>query len=551
MLQVEGLEAGYHGAQVLFGVDLGVGAGEVVAVLGRNGMGKTTTVRALFGLIRPRAGRVVFEGQDLTGRPPYAIGQRGLSLVPEGRQVFPTLTVEENLVATAAARFGAPRWTLPAIYGLFPRLAERRRNLGSQLSGGEQQMLAIGRALMTNPKLLVLDEATEGLAPLIRSEIWACLSRLKAEGEAIVIIDKNVEALTRLADRHLVIEKGRVAWAGTSAELSADRSVKERYLHVGTGAGGGEAGAGARMGVGAEPPAERLEETGVRDTQGGRPRVPSPLVEEGQGGVDSGEPTVGWAPPAPGPSPPGGEQSSSAAADALNAGTSAIGVETSTSTVHRGERSAEQRASHVDARQIAIPADGREAPVAARPAAERQVRVGTSEIEQGKRRMDTMMMPPTIAKATIKMPPGITKAGEGFDHIAWNILGQVYIPKQVSETSLSWHATFPPETFVPPHIHPTQDEFIYMLEGQFELMLDGKTVHAGPGDLVRMPMGIPHAIFNKSGRTVKCFFWVSPTRRLYDLFWAIHNMAEQTPAEVVALSAKHEVDFLPPPEEPK
>ena len=151
----------------------------------------------------------------------------------------------------------------------------------------------------------------------------------------------------------------------------------------------------------------------------------------------------------------------------------------------------------------------------------------------------------------MKMPPGITKAGEGFDHVSWNILGQTYIPKQVSETSFSWHATFPPDTFVPPHIHPTQDEFIYMLEGQFELMLDGKIVVANPGDLVRMPMGLPHGIFNKSGRTVKCFFWVAPTRRLYDLFWAIHNMPEQTPAEVVALSAKHEVDFLPPPEEPK
>ena len=162
-----------------------------------------------------------------------------------------------------------------------------------------------------------------------------------------------------------------------------------------------------------------------------------------------------------------------------------------------------------------------------------------------------MMMPTTITKAGMRMPPGITKAGEGFDHVAWNILGQTYIPKQVSETSFSWHATFPPETFVPPHIHPTQDEFIYMLEGQFELMLDGKIVFANPGDLIRMPMGLPHGIFNKSDRIVKCLFWVAPTRRLYDLFWAIHNMAEQTPAEVVALSAKHEVDFLPPPDEPK
>ena len=440
LLQVDGLEAGYDGAQVLFGIDLSVGAGEVVAMLGRNGMGKTTTVSALFGLLRPSAGRVVFEGEDLTRRPPDVIGQRGLSLVPEGRQVFPSLTVEENLVATAAARFGAPRWTLPAIYDLFPLLAERRSSLGSQLSGGEQQMLAIGRALMTNPKLLVLDEATEGLAPLIRAEIWACLASLKAEGEAIVVIDKNVEALTRLADRHLVIEKGRVAWAGTSAQLSADRSVKERFLHVGTSRSTSETGA---------------------------------------------------------------------------------------------------------------PVDPGAAPIAARPVAERHMRAKTSHIELQKGRTDAMMMPTTITRAGMTMPPGITKAGEGFDNVAWNILGQTYIPKQVSESSFSWHATFPPETFVPPHIHPTQDEFIYMLEGQFELMLDGKTVFANPGDLVRMPMGIPHAIFNKSDRTVKCLFWVSPTRRLYDLFWAIHNMAEQTPAEVVALSAKHEVDFLPPPDEPK
>ncbi len=149
------------------------------------------------------------------------------------------------------------------------------------------------------------------------------------------------------------------------------------------------------------------------------------------------------------------------------------------------------------------------------------------------------------------MTPGITKAGEGIENISWKILGQTYVPKQVSASSMSWHATFPPETFVPPHIHPTQDEFIYMLEGQFELLLDGRTVHANSGDTIRLPMGIPHAIFNKSDRIVKCLFWVAPTRRLFDLFWGIHNMAEQTPAEVVALAAKHEVDFLPPPDEAK
>ena len=233
MLQIEGLEAGYGEAQVLFGVDLGVDAGEVVALLGRNGMGKTTLVRALFGLLPVMAGRVVFNGRHLAGLPPYAIAQHGLGLVPEGRQVFPILSVEENLIATAAQRFGAPKWTLDTVYALFPRLAERRRNFGNQLSGGEQQMLAIGRALMTNPKLLVLDEATEGLAPLIRTEIWSCLSRLKAEGEAIIVIDKNVGALLRLADRHTLLEKGRVVWRGTSHELRSDPAITDRYLHIG------------------------------------------------------------------------------------------------------------------------------------------------------------------------------------------------------------------------------------------------------------------------------------------------------------------------------
>jgi branched-chain amino acid transport system ATP-binding protein len=234
MLRVEKLEAAYGDSQILFEVDLDVDQGEVLALLGRNGMGKTTTVRTIFGLLKPKVGRVSFDGHDVTGRPPYEIAQRGLGLVPEGRQIFPTLSVEENLIATAAARFGPPRWTLPAIFELFPRLAERRRNLGSQLSGGEQQMLAIGRALMTNPKLLVLDEATEGLAPLIRAEIWACLLGLKREGQAIIVIDKNIDALTRLADRHVVLEKGRVVWTGSSAELVADPAITDRYLHLGT-----------------------------------------------------------------------------------------------------------------------------------------------------------------------------------------------------------------------------------------------------------------------------------------------------------------------------
>jgi branched-chain amino acid transport system ATP-binding protein len=232
MLTVSNLRTGYGAAQVLFDLSFDVGSGEVVTLLGRNGMGKTTTVNSIMGLVRPRGGSVSFEGQELAGRPPYRIAQAGVGLVPEGRQVFPTLTVEENLVATAASRFGAPRRTIERVYDLFPRLKERSGNLGSQLSGGEQQMLAIGRALMTNPKLLILDEATEGLAPLIRAEIWSCLERLKGERHAIVVIDKNVDALTRFADRHVIIEKGRVVWTGTSAELRADPTVKDRYLHV-------------------------------------------------------------------------------------------------------------------------------------------------------------------------------------------------------------------------------------------------------------------------------------------------------------------------------
>ena len=232
MLTVEALQASYGDSQVLFGVDLAIAEGEGVTLLGRNGPGKTTTISAILGLLKPRGGRVRFAGVDVAGKPPYAIAQLGIGLVPEGRQVFPTLTVEENLIATAAARFGAPRWTLPGIYALFPRLKERRANMGNQLSGGEQQMLAIGRALMTNPRLIILDEATEGLAPLIRQEIWACLAMLKAEGESILVIDKNVDALARLADHHAVIEKGRIVWTGTSAELMADPALKNRYLHV-------------------------------------------------------------------------------------------------------------------------------------------------------------------------------------------------------------------------------------------------------------------------------------------------------------------------------
>ena len=232
MLSVKNLQAAYGIAQVLFDISFEIGSGEVVTLLGRNGMGKTTTVKSIMGLLRPRGGDVRIDGAPVTGLPPFRVAQHGIGLVPEGRQIFPTLTVEENLVATAATRAGSRRWTLEGVYELFPRLRERRGNLGSQLSGGEQQMLAIGRALMTNPKLLILDEATEGLAPLIRTEIWSCLKRLKAEHLAILVIDKNVDALATFADRHVIVEKGRAVWTGTSAQLAADPGLKDRFLHV-------------------------------------------------------------------------------------------------------------------------------------------------------------------------------------------------------------------------------------------------------------------------------------------------------------------------------
>jgi branched-chain amino acid transport system ATP-binding protein len=232
MLEVQNLQASYGAAQVLFDVSLDVRAGEVVTLLGRNGMGKTTTIRSIMGLMATQSGVVTFEGLAMRGWPAHRVAKVGIGLVPEGRQIFPTLTVEENLVATAANRSGRSRWTLESVYALFPRLRERRSNLGTQLSGGEQQMLAIGRALMTNPKLLILDEATEGLAPLIRAEIWDCLKRLRAEQLSILIIDKNLHALAAFADRHVVIEKGRTVWSGTSPQLLSDETVKNRYLHV-------------------------------------------------------------------------------------------------------------------------------------------------------------------------------------------------------------------------------------------------------------------------------------------------------------------------------
>jgi branched-chain amino acid transport system ATP-binding protein len=233
MLKVLGLETAYGLQQVLFGVSLDIAAGEVVTLLGRNGMGKTTTVLSLMGVVRPKGGSVTMLGRTISGLPSYRVAKAGLGLVPEGRQVFPNLTVRENLVATAANRGGAgPAWTLERVFGLFPGLQERQRHYGNQLSGGEQQMLAIGRALMTNPKLLILDEATEGLAPLVRADIYRSIERLKAEGLSILVIDKDVRALTRIADRHYVLEKGRVVWSGSSAELGENRDVQHRYLGV-------------------------------------------------------------------------------------------------------------------------------------------------------------------------------------------------------------------------------------------------------------------------------------------------------------------------------
>jgi branched-chain amino acid transport system ATP-binding protein len=233
MLEVDALATSYGQSQVLFGVSLGVREGEVATLLGRNGMGKTTTVRSVMGMVRIRGGTITFEGKALHGLPSYRVAQAGLGLVPEGRQVFPNLTVRENLVATAAKRSGrAELWTLERVFALFPQLAERRGHFGSQLSGGEQQMLAIGRALMTNPRMLILDEATEGLAPLVCIEIYRVIEHLKASGLSILIIDKDLKALTRIADRNYIIEKGRVVWSGASADLARNREVQHRYLGV-------------------------------------------------------------------------------------------------------------------------------------------------------------------------------------------------------------------------------------------------------------------------------------------------------------------------------
>ncbi|WP_028029237.1 ABC transporter ATP-binding protein [Gemmobacter nectariphilus] len=231
MLNVSGLSAAYGASQVLFDVSLEIREGEVVTLLGRNGMGKTTTVRSIMGLVAPKSGGVQFEGQSVAGLSPEKIARMGAGLVPEGRQIFSTLTVRENLVATASNRLKrAEPWTLEKVYDLFPRLGERAGQLAGTLSGGEQQMLAVGRALMTNPRLLILDEATEGLAPVIRTEIWHVIEKLKSQGQSILLIDKNLGVLKRLADRHYIIEKGRTVWSGSGADLDRDAATVQGYV---------------------------------------------------------------------------------------------------------------------------------------------------------------------------------------------------------------------------------------------------------------------------------------------------------------------------------
>jgi branched-chain amino acid transport system ATP-binding protein len=233
LLEVSGVETSYGRSRVLFGISFAIAPGEMVSLLGRNGMGKTTTVRSIMGLTRASAGSIRFEGTEIRDLSSYRIAQLGIGLVPEGRQVFPNLTARENLIATAANRIGAAEpWTIEKVFALFPRLASRAGAMANLLSGGEQQMLAIGRALMTNPRLLILDEATEGLAPLIREEIWRCLADLRSAAQSILVIDKNVDALTRIADRHTIIERGRVVWSGSSRDLAGAADVQHRYLGI-------------------------------------------------------------------------------------------------------------------------------------------------------------------------------------------------------------------------------------------------------------------------------------------------------------------------------
>ena len=233
MLEVRHLETSYGPSQVLYGIELQIGAGQVVTLMGRNGMGKTTTIKSICGMVPPKAGSIILEGQDIAGLPSHTIARAGIGLVPEGRQIFPNLTVKENLIATAHNLAGSPNpWTIDRVLDFFPSVAARINGMGNELSGGEQQMLAIGRALMTNPKLLILDEATEGLAPQIRADIWLSLAELKSEGQAILVIDKNLGALNRIADKHFIIEKGVSVWSGTPEELDAEPKIKERFLGV-------------------------------------------------------------------------------------------------------------------------------------------------------------------------------------------------------------------------------------------------------------------------------------------------------------------------------
>ncbi|MEM8794802.1 MAG: ABC transporter ATP-binding protein [Pseudomonadota bacterium] len=233
MLEVKGLEASYGVSKALFGIDLAIGEGEVVTLLGRNGMGKTTTVNTIMGIVKASSGSVIFQGREIAKLPSYKIANLGIGLVPEGRQVFPNLTARENLVATASNHLkqGNP-WTVDRVFDLFPEIASRRRSMGNLLSGGEQQMLAIGRALMTNPRLLILDEATEGLAPLIREKIWQALVEICDSGLSILVIDKNLHDLLKIASRHFIVEKGHVVWSGTSEELAGQEDVQHQYLGV-------------------------------------------------------------------------------------------------------------------------------------------------------------------------------------------------------------------------------------------------------------------------------------------------------------------------------
>ena len=233
MLEINNLETSYGQSQVLFGIDLKINQGEVVTLIGRNGMGKTTTINSIMGLVKTKSGEIIFDGSYIHKWPPYKIARTGIGLVPEGRKIFPNLNVYENLEATSSNRIKIRNpWTLDRVLELFPRLKDRLKNMGNQLSGGEQQMLAIGRALMTNPRLLILDEATEGLAPLIKKEIWDCLKGLKSSGQSILVVDKNIKALTDLADRHYIMEKGKIEWMGDSSTLNSNKEIQHRYLGI-------------------------------------------------------------------------------------------------------------------------------------------------------------------------------------------------------------------------------------------------------------------------------------------------------------------------------